>query len=71
MTEDEYDIAMKPFRDRFQWDKDHFFDRKSYNPFVAAGEGDAKPKNRTGFQDYFHALKNLYVESRRIKKAAA
>ena len=67
MTQDEYDKAMQPFRDRYQWNLDHMF-TSDINPCVAAGEGGAKPKNRTAFQDYFHSLKNLYVESRRLKR---
>lgn len=70
MTEEqklEHQKAMKPFWDRLQWDWDHLLD-SDINPFVKAGEGDAKPKERTGFEDITHAIKNIWVESRKLKK---
>lgn len=58
----------KPYWDRFVWDVKHLFDRKAINPYVAAGEGDLKPKNRTAVEDIGHAVKNLKVEAERIIK---
>ena len=53
---------------RFWWDVRNVFNRHDVNPYVAAGEGDSKPKKRTGFEDITHATKNLWVEWRRLKK---
>lgn len=57
---------MEPYIQRLAWDFEHLFDGKSVNPWVRAGEGDAKPKNRTGFEDVTHAIKNVAVEWGRI-----
>jgi len=59
--------AREPYR-RLKWDFRHVLDASSSNPYVAAGEGDAKPKHRTGFEDLSHAIKNLFVEARRARK---
>jgi len=61
------DPRMKPYFDRLEWDKKHLWDFKSYNPYISTPEGDLKPKNRTGMQDYGHALKNIGVEWKRLK----
>lgn len=58
----------RPFWDRFVWDLKHLADDE-INPYVAAGEGDALPKNRTGLEDVTHAFKNLFVEGWRIMRA--
>jgi len=52
---------------RLWWDVRHLLDFKSYNPMVAAGEGDLKPKNRTGLEDVTHAIENVWKEWRRRK----
>lgn len=69
MTRKEYDAKMQPYRDRFWWNMHHLFSVE-INPYVAKGEGDALPKNRTGMEDLFHSIKNLWVESGRLKKQA-
>jgi len=62
--------SREPYK-RLKWDFRHVLDSSSGNPYVAAGEGDAKPKNRTGFEDLSHAIKNLFVEARRARKHEA
>lgn len=62
------DPRMAKYFDRLDWDRAHLTDVTNYNPFVAAGEGGSQPKNRTGFQDYFHALKNIGVEWQRLQE---
>lgn len=69
MPDESFGEKMEPFVERLRWDFEHLFDRKSFNPWVTAGEGDSKPKNRTGFEDLFHALKNIPVEALRIWRA--
>jgi len=54
-------------KERFVWDIIHIFDTETYNPYLQDGEGDFTPKNRTGFEDFFHALVNLPVEYLRMK----
>jgi hypothetical protein len=61
------DPRMKPYFDRLKWNKSHFWDFKSFNPYVSAGEGGSEPKNRTGIQDFGHSLKNIGVEWQRLK----
>lgn len=53
--------------DRFTWNIRHLFSR-AYNPFVLDGEGGMKPKSRTGFEDLFHSLENLYRVWRRNRE---
>jgi hypothetical protein len=48
---------------RVKWNLAHLFDRKSVNPYVAAGEDDLKPKQRTGWEDLFHSIKNLWAHT--------
>ena len=50
---------------RLKWDLVRLLNPSKWsdiNPYVAAGEGDAKPKKRTAWEDITHALKNLVVE---------
>ena len=64
------DPRMKPYFDRLDWDKDHLFDFKSFNPYISLGEGDFEPKKRIGLIDYVHALKNIGVEWQRLKSSS-
>ncbi|TFH41786.1 MAG: hypothetical protein E4H01_14400 [Lysobacterales bacterium] len=64
-----YNLEMMKFEQRVAWNWRHFFDFKSFNPYVARGEGDSTPKHRTGMQDITHSLKNLLVEGRRLKES--
>ena len=61
------DKSVKDAYARLMWDVHHIFDWESNNPYVSAGEGGSKPKNRTGLEDFFHALVNLPVEYLRSK----
>ena len=60
---------MRPYWARLWWDISHIitFRWTAINPYVAAGEGDLKPKNRTAWEDVTHAIKNIWVEYARIK----
>jgi hypothetical protein len=52
---------------RLLWDVTHLFS-KAHNPYVAAGEGDMLPKNRTALEDITHAIENVWKEWRRRRR---
>ena len=66
LSKEQYKAAMQPYWDRLSWNWRHLLDQDA-NPYVAAGEGDAKPKTRTGREDLFHSIKNIWKESRRLR----
>ena len=59
--------TLREAKERFVWNIIHLFDTETYNPYLIDGEGDFTPKNRTGFEDFFHSLVNLPVEYLRSK----
>lgn len=61
--------TMKDVIDRLKWNFKNL-GSDEYNPFVAAGEGDSKPKNRTAWEDVTHSIKNVWVEFGRQKLKA-
>jgi len=66
MNEKEYDTAMEPYWSRMWWNVRHVFDRNATNPYLASEEHGVDDA-RTGFQDLFHSIKNIWKESRRLK----
>ncbi len=51
---------------RLWWDVRHIFSNDA-NPYILNGQGDFKGARRTGFEDITHAIKNIWVEWRRLK----
>ncbi len=48
---------------RVRWNLAHLFSNDP-NPYVLAGEDDLKPKRRTGWEDLFHSIKNLWAHTK-------
>ena len=59
---------MKQHFDRLWWDIAHLFSNEA-NPYVLNGQGGFTGARRTGFEDLFHALKNIPVEYMRMRKS--
>ena len=53
--------SMRNVWKRLWWNMRHL-GSEQINPYVRAGEGDSRPKERTALEDLPHALKNVPVE---------
>jgi hypothetical protein len=48
---------------RVGWNFAHLLSNKA-NPYVLAGEDGLNPKRRTGWEDLFHSIKNLWAHTK-------
>ena len=52
---------------RVWWNLTHLLS-PAFNPYVLTGSGDLLPKKRTGLEDLFHSIEDVYREWQRRRR---